>query len=309
MNEMTNVRRRSTIFDDVFRTICQKMPVLLIAVINEVFGTDYLDDERILQLRNDYIEKRSKLVTDAVIQIDTALYHVECQSREDGMMVVRMIEYDFAIALEEAMAEGKPYRMRFPNSCVIYIRGSQGDHDLHMEVELPDGKVFEYSTKAVNVQSYSEGEIFKKKLLMFLPYYILRYEGNIPTARKQDRDRLEALLAEYDDICKKLEAVLDEMGRSELYTDLIKLIERISNYVIRSKEVREEVGIVMGGRILELQSEKDRRIGRQEGGNHMVYVMVQDGDVTPEKGASRLGITVDQLKANMMNTGYVFPEI
>ena len=32
----------STIFDDVFRTIAQKMPQLLIPLINEVFHTSYL---------------------------------------------------------------------------------------------------------------------------------------------------------------------------------------------------------------------------------------------------------------------------
>ena len=31
----------NTIFDDVFRTIAQKIPDLLIPLINEVFGTDY----------------------------------------------------------------------------------------------------------------------------------------------------------------------------------------------------------------------------------------------------------------------------
>lgn len=34
----------STIFDDVFRTIAQKMPFLLIPLINEVFGTEYSDE-------------------------------------------------------------------------------------------------------------------------------------------------------------------------------------------------------------------------------------------------------------------------
>ena len=39
MTEQTN--KHNTIFDDVFRTMIQKMPKLLIPVINEAFGTDY----------------------------------------------------------------------------------------------------------------------------------------------------------------------------------------------------------------------------------------------------------------------------
>lgn len=40
----------------------------------------------------------------------------------------------------------------------------------------------------------------------------------------------------------------------------------------------------------------------------MVYLMVQDGDITPEKGANRLGITVEELKKRMQVSGYKFPE-
>ena len=45
---------RSTIFDDVFRTIAQKMPQLLIPLINEVFHTNYSEDTDFGQLRNEH---------------------------------------------------------------------------------------------------------------------------------------------------------------------------------------------------------------------------------------------------------------
>ena len=40
-----NTTEHSTIFDDVFRTIAQKMPQLLIPLINEVFHTSYSEEE------------------------------------------------------------------------------------------------------------------------------------------------------------------------------------------------------------------------------------------------------------------------
>ena len=42
----------STVFDDVFRTIAQKMPQLLIPLINEVFHTNYSEDENFEQTCN-----------------------------------------------------------------------------------------------------------------------------------------------------------------------------------------------------------------------------------------------------------------
>ena len=52
-----NTTEHSTIFDDVFRTIAQKMPQLLIPLINEVFHTSYSYEDHFVQLRNEHYEK------------------------------------------------------------------------------------------------------------------------------------------------------------------------------------------------------------------------------------------------------------
>lgn len=78
----------------------------------------------------------------------------------------------------------------------------------------------------------------------------------------------------------------------------------VSNYV----KTTERIGDIMGGKILEYEAKTIMNEGRKEGGNIMVYVMVQDGDITPEKGANRLGITVEELKKRMQVSGYKFPE-
>ena len=60
-----NTADHSTIFDDVFRTIAQKMPQLLIPLINEVFHTSYSEDEPFEQLRNEHYEKFGTVITDS----------------------------------------------------------------------------------------------------------------------------------------------------------------------------------------------------------------------------------------------------
>ena len=47
---MTN----NTIFDDVFRTMVEKMTYLVVPLINEVFHTAYPEDVKIVQLRNEH---------------------------------------------------------------------------------------------------------------------------------------------------------------------------------------------------------------------------------------------------------------
>ena len=85
----------NTIFDDVFRTMIEKMPELAIPLINEVFGTTYPVDIPIIQLRNEHQTKNGERIKDSTLQIGRKLYHIECQSTEDSGMVIRMAEYDF----------------------------------------------------------------------------------------------------------------------------------------------------------------------------------------------------------------------
>ena len=89
-----NTTEHSTIFDDVFRTIAQKMPQLLIPLINEVFHTSYSEEEHFEQLRNEHYEKYGTVITDSIIRIGGHIYHLECQSSKDRTMVIRMFEYD-----------------------------------------------------------------------------------------------------------------------------------------------------------------------------------------------------------------------
>ena len=53
----------STIFDDVFRTMLEKMPQLAIPLINEVFGTFYPEDIEIIQKRNEHQTQNGRVIT------------------------------------------------------------------------------------------------------------------------------------------------------------------------------------------------------------------------------------------------------
>ena len=246
----------STIFDDVFRTIIEKMSYLVVPLINEIFGTEYPDDVEIIQLRNEHHEKDGEVITDTSLQIDNVVYHIECQSTDDKTMAIRMIQYDFSIAVERAVRNGRDYVMKFPRSCVLYIRSfSTLPHELKVRVLFPDGTEHTYRVPVVQAADYTEDKIFQKRLLMLLPYYIMRYE-KLAADLESDPEKLRELLREYDRIQKRLQSeLLDDY--SGLYSDLIELIIKISDYIFRDAEkVRKGLGDVMGGKVLELTSER-----------------------------------------------------
>lgn len=114
------------------------MPQLIIPLINEVFGTDYPGDIPIVQRRNEHYTRKGAIITDSHLFIADKIYHIECQSTSDSTMVIRMIEYDFAAALEFAEKENGKYRIYFPQSCVLYLRGKNGPDFLEMELVMPE---------------------------------------------------------------------------------------------------------------------------------------------------------------------------
>ncbi len=254
-------------FDDVFRTIALKMPQLMISLINEVFGESYPYDIEVTQLRNEFVSEAGKVISDSIFYIGGKYYHIECQSNPDTTMEIRMVEYDFVIAHEHAKREDGKYVIRFPESAVLYLRHNKNTPDkLCVLVKMPDGQSIEYSTKVLKAQNYTKDEIFQKKLLVLLPFYLMRYEDEFPLM-DTDSSARDAFLAECEDLRDRIASEVEPDGM--LYHDLIRLILKFSNHLlVKHPKTRKGVKNVMGGKILTLPSDqlkKEHELGRKEG--------------------------------------------
>lgn len=101
--------------------------------------------------------------------------------------------------------------------------------------------------------------------------------------------------------------------------------QKIGKYVIPDcNPIKERLGEIMGGQVLKLRSEElieqgieqgiERGIERgieqgiEQGVNQTLYSSVQDGDMLPERAAKRLNISVPELRKQMQEQGYHFPE-
>lgn len=246
----------NTIFDDVFRTMLEKMPEFVIPLINEVFGTNYPADIPIEQQRNEHQTKSGEKITDSRLKIADKIYHIECQSTSDTEMVIRMIEYDFAISLESKKIENGRYRIYFPHSCVLYLRGKGRSNTIGMDIVMPNGQIIKYDLPAIYVENYTTDVIFQKKLLFLLPFYIMRYEKSREKLEK-DPEELRELLQEYEKIAGKLEDSLLGRGREAQHRYLVEVIIRISDYIFaNSEKTRKGVNAAMGGEVLDLKTDK-----------------------------------------------------
>lgn len=177
-------------------------------------------------------------------------------------MVIRMAEYDFAISIENVKKENGIFRMRFPHSAVIYLRGTRKKR-LRMELIMPDGKIVRYQVPVLCVQKYTKDEIFQKKLLFLLPFYIMRYEKDKKKINKSETE-LHKLLEEYESILQHLDKILYDQGA--IYGRLLELIKEISDYIFKKEEsVKKGIGDIVGGKVLELQTDKALQKGKELG--------------------------------------------
>ncbi|MBQ9003552.1 MAG: hypothetical protein IJ087_17020, partial [Eggerthellaceae bacterium] len=254
----------NTVFDSVFKTMVHKTPQLVIPFINEAFGRSYPADAPIVQFNSEHEEPQGPRIADSVFRLGDKIYHIECQSTPDSNMVVRMIEYDFAIALEQAIAAGAPYEMDFPESCVLFLRDTANTPDeLRLKVNLPGGGSFDYTASVVKAQRFGIEEIFEKRLLLLLPYYLMRYEGAL-SAIAADDARTDGLIAECAELRAGLETATLGKGEALLYEELVELIIRVIDHIMAAHEVlRKKVRRTMGGEVLELMHERAERLARE----------------------------------------------
>ena len=125
----------------------------------------------------------------------------------------------------------------------------------------------------------------------------MRYEkGNL----EAEYPELKAMLEEYREIEKCLEEEFLEEGKEKAYRDLIELILRIAEYILRNQEeARKGFGDVMGGKVLELESDKLIQEGVKRGLEQerakSVRALLHKGK-TVEEVADLLDLTVEYVK-------------
>jgi hypothetical protein len=304
----------NTPFDDVFRTLLEKCTKLIIPVINEVFHTSYDWNEPVQLLANEHFVytdgKYQKRITDSHLLIQNNGYHIECESRSGTGIVIRMMEYDFHIALQNIEKTDGQYTMEFPHSAVIFIRKADDiPENMTVNVRFADGQTVKYGVPAVKINTYTKEEIFDKNLLFFLPYYIMRFEKDMKEINHDDTKR-KALVEDYEDIYRRLCTMQETQQIDEDYLyNLVELMNRLIGVVAKDADnVKGEV-INMGGRVLELQSDifkkqyeellQEINQSRQEGMKEVIAMMVvnmSQNNMTTQQIASIARISVDEVE-------------
>ena len=108
-----------------------------------------------------------------------------------------------------------------------------------------------------------------------------------------------------DEILKFLSVMTGDNRYQEILSDK----EGVSNMCDVAQRLEDrgiEKGIKEG---IKQGLQKGIKEGISLGGNQMIYSLVEDESISMEKGAQKLGISVEKLRANMINAGYKCPDM
>ena len=281
------------IYDGAFRTILNDCRKLIIPVINEIFREEYTGEEKIEFLPNEHFldqqdEADKERITDTnfrVVGKITKKYHLECESSlPDGKITIRLFEYDAQIALDEGEVTEETLTVTFPNTAVLYLRNYKKTPDKMKYVIVTPGGTVKYDIPLMKVQNYTLDDIFEKRLLLLIPFYIFSHEKNFPEYNSNEQ-KLAKLKSEYRYILERLDEV-EQQGVIGAF-DKRTIIEL-------SSDVVKGVGDIMGGALVETSARKLKNEAKRE----VAVSLLKMGKLTIEEIAecSELNIVeVEQL--------------
>ena len=274
-------------YDAALGSMVTKLDSFVIPLINEAFGERNTDSAQIILRNNKHIIQRTdgslaRRESDAFIELyevsnpnSLKKYLFECEAWYDNSIVLRIAEYGSSIAIETAQMTDEGVILTHPNSAVIFLHPNRKIPErMKITHRAPNGEEMSYYVSAIQIKDYSVETIFRKRLLILLPFYLFRFANELKEMEENDARRKE-LSDTLTDINQRLETLkkqgtITEYQKRTTQELLLRVSERLTvGYQTIKKEVKEimsgALARTLADEILEQGLEQGRAEGREEG--------------------------------------------
>ena len=196
-----DISTEAQLWDLIIKKATYNSPSLLFPLIYEIYKKKYPQNSTIVPLSTEYSVERVDTKEISTIKADLTfcvneqdIYHFECEITYNGLMTIRMFEYDVHAALNyHTDSKCSKLILEFPKSAVLFLQGTKKiPKYLTCVIKFQDGSTHEYRVPTVKVQSYSLEEIKEKHLCLLIPFLPIRFRRNIPSDRKIKTTNLPA---------------------------------------------------------------------------------------------------------------------
>ena len=284
MRKGRQMQKKTHDYDNVFKTMKSKHKRLFIPVINDIFKKDYPLDAKVDVLPSEgYLTENEttdgsreieEKISDFLIRVGSEVYLLECQSYDDGSMAIRIAEYAFIAARQSAVWDSGNATIPMPQFSVIYIkRTDKTPHMTTITFTFPNGQSVAYESENVILEQFTKEYIVEKRLFPYIPFYIARYERDIVS--ENDVGKAVADLNYFRDEMLRLNRK-NELSDVELI-DLKGFVNTIITHITNGNKNEERLVNIMGGTVIETESEKLVRQGIQQGMQRGIQQGMQKG--------------------------------
>lgn len=222
-------------------------------------------------------------------------------------MAVRIAEYAFIAARQSAVWDIGKATIPMPQFTVIYVkRTEKTPKATTITFTFPDGQSVDYKSDNVILEELTKEYIIEKRLFPYIPFYIARYEKDIVSGND-----IEAAVGDLMYFRNEIIRLHNESGLSDLeMTDLIGFIKTIITHITNGNKNEERLVNIMGGVIIETESERLMREGMYQGKVQMIIELGQEDGLSDEAILSRLqdkiGLSLEDAKAYLEQYGKQF---
>lgn len=160
-------------------------------LINGLFNTDYPADSEVTYNWTEGVgDDLRRTLADTIVTINNRhSYHIEFQMTEEGDIIMRVLEYGFRHAVNRQTG---PDELEFPEPLIVYLYDRKSFPDEYtLRIRFGKQGVFDYKVPVVKFLNYSLEEIEQKKLIVLLPFELLRLRRTIE--KKRTKENMEAL--------------------------------------------------------------------------------------------------------------------
>ncbi len=304
------MQKKTPDYDNVFKTMKMKHKRLFISVINDTFGKNYSMDARIEALPSegfltenetaDGSKAIEEQISDFVIKIESEIYLLECQSYDDGSMAIRVAEYAFIVARQFAEWDIGHATIPMPRFTVIYIKRTEKTPKATViTFTFPDGQEVDYESPNVILEEFTKEYIVEKRLFPYIPFYIARYEKDITSENSIENavKDLEYFRNEMVRLHKK-----DELSDDEI-VDLMGFVNTIITHITNGNKNEERLVNIMGGTVIETESEKLIRRGKAQEIIEMGQEFGLDDTAILKRLQEKIGLSLETASAYLERYG------
>ena len=304
------MQKKTPDYDNVFKTMKSKHKRLFISVINDVFGKEYSLDTKVEVLPSegyltesetaDGSKEIEEQISDFLIKIGSEVYLLECQSYDDGSMAIRIAEYAFIVARQSAVWDIGHAVIPMPQFSVIYIKKTdKTPKTTTITFTFPNGQTVDYMSDNVILDNLTKEYIIEKRLFPYIPFYIARYEQTV-SSEGEVNQAVDDLMYFRDEMIRLHQE--NELSDYEI-ADLMGFVNTIITHITNGNKNEERLVSIMGGTIIETESEKWMKRGKAQ----IIIEMGQedglDDTVILTRLQEKIGVSLEKAEAYLTEYG------